>query len=385
MIMPADRIMLVTNTVEDSPVGGRQQLCKLNHDALKAIFDERLVILELPRRRLRGLSQFINAFKGHIDGLNETAIDEAIRTIQARNVGKVFVDGSNFGGLVKIIKQEFPNVEVTTFFHNAEARFFLGLLRHSLTPRALAMLAANYLAERKSVAFSDKIVCLSERDSGFLQRLYGRAATHFSAIAVHDKARAGSAQQAAASPEQFALFVGGGFYANRAGIRWFVKHVVPRIGIKICVVGRALDDLRPLLERGGNVVVVGAVESLAEWYERAHFVIAPIFDGSGMKTKVAEALMFGKKVIGTPEAFSGYGDVADQAGWACTTADEFVAAVEHAANTIVKPFDPDLRALYEDKYSYPAARSRLARILCEDAAKPGLHDSPPARNASVGM
>ena len=104
-----------------------------------------------------------------------------------------------------------------------------------------------------------------------------------------------------------------------------------------------------------------------------------------MKTKVAEALMFGKKIIGTPEAFSGYGEVADRAGWVCTTADQFVVAIEDAASTIAKSFDPDLRALYEDKYSYPAARSRLARILCEDTAKPELHDSPPARNANVGM
>ena len=345
--------MLVTNELQDSPVGGRQQLCKLNHDALKAICGERLVLVELPRRRLRGLRQFINAFKGHIDGLNETVIDEAIHTIRTRNVGKVFVDGSNFGGLVKMVKQELPNVEVTTFFHNVEARFFLGLLRHAKTPRALAMLVANYLAERKAVDFSDKIVCLSERDSGLLARVYGRAATHVSAIAVQDKVPPGFAHQAAASSEKFALFVGGGFYANRAGIRWFVKHVAPRIGIRLCVVGRGMDDLRPQLERGANVVVVGAVESLAQWYQSAQFVIAPIFDGSGMKTKVAEALMFGKKIVGTPEAFSGYAEVADRAGWVCTTADEFVVAVEHAASTIVKSFDPDLRALYEDKYSLP--------------------------------
>ena len=275
MIVLANRVMLVTNELQDSPVGGRQQLCKLNHDALKAICGERLVLVELPRRRLRGLRQFLNAFKGHIDGLNATVIDEAIHTIRTRNVGKLFVDGSNLGGLVKLVKQEFPNVEVTTFLHNVEARLFLGLLRYAKTPRALAMLVANYLAERKTVDFSDKIVCLSERDSGLLARIYGRAATHISAIAIKDKVPPGFAHQAAASSEKFALFVGGGFYANRAGIRWFVKYVAPRISIRICVVGRGLDDLRPLLERAGNVVVMGAVESLAQWYQSAHFVIAP--------------------------------------------------------------------------------------------------------------
>jgi hypothetical protein len=81
-----------------------------------------------------------------------------------------------------------------------------------------------------------------------------------------------------------------------------------------------------------------------------------------MKTKIAEALMFGKKIIGTPEAFSGYEDVADRAGKICKSADDFVSAINIAKVAFVKPFDPKLRAIYEKKYSYPAARSRLADI-----------------------
>ena len=35
-------------------------------------------------------------------------------------------------------------------------------------------------------------------------------------------------------------------------------------------------------------------------------MLFPIFEGSGMKLKTCEALMFGKNIIGTPEAFAGY-------------------------------------------------------------------------------
>ncbi len=376
--------MLVTNKLQNCPAGGRELLCKLHHDALTEIADERLMLLELRKQRLQGLGSLINAFRGHIDGLNETVIDEAIQRIRASSVGQVFVDGSNLGGLVKAVKRKMPDVEVSTLFHNVEARFFLGSLRQAKTPRALAVLLANYIAERKAVVFSDKIICLSERDSRLLLKLYGRAATHISAMAIRDTMPDDFRQAPAASPEKFALFVGGGFYANRAGIAWFVRHVVPRIDIKTCIVGRGLDDLKPLLERNGNVMVVGTAASMAEWYRNAHFVVAPIFDGSGMKTKVAEALMFGKKIIGTPEAFSGYEAVAKRAGWVCATADEFVAAIENAKKTIVTSFDPDMRALYEDRYSYPAARSRLSRILCPETACSDLSASPPAQDLSGG-
>lgn len=358
-------IMLVTNRLENSPSGGRELLCKLNHDVLKDIYGERLTVLELTRSPVRGLKPVLNAFRGYIDGINSETIDFALREIGVKNIETIFVDGSNFGGIVKVVKIRFPNVQVYTFFHNVEARFFWGSFRQRKTIHALAVAMANYLAERKSVRYSDKIICLSKRDSQLLHKLYGRAATHVSPMALQDKLPLLASQTANQPQQKFALFVGGVFYANRAGITWFVNHVAPRIGIKICIVGKGFEEFRGELELDGKVEVIGAVDSLAEWYLKSHFVIAPIFDGSGMKTKVAEALMFGKKVIGTPEAFSGYEDVADRAGWECTTADDFVAAIGRAQDLPLKSFDPELRALYEEKYSYPAARERLARILSE--------------------
>ena len=299
------KILLLTNQLYATPSGGRALLCRLNHDALRDLYGNGLVLLELSRRPLQGASSIINAFRGYIDGLNEAVIGNALQTIRAESIGKVFVDGSNLGGFVRTIKQVLPQVHVVTFFHNVEARFFLGSLRHTKTLRALVVLIANYLAERKAVRHSDKIICLSERDSHLLKRLYGRPATHVAPMAMRDTVPAGRGTIADSPYEEFALFVGGGFYANRAGITWFVKHVVPRIDIKICIVGRGFEDLKPALERPGRVEVVGAVDSLSKWYRKATFVIAPIFDGSGMKTKVAEALMYGKRIVGTPEAFSG--------------------------------------------------------------------------------
>ena len=357
------KVMLLTNQLHKSPSGGRELLCKLNHDALEEIYGDRLVVFELPRVRLQGVRHLLNAFRGYIDGLDEEAMARALMTIQSENVGKVFVDGSNLGGLVKVAKRRFPQVQISSFFHNVEARFFLGSLKESRTPRALAVLLVNYLAERKAVRYSDKIICLSERDSRMLQRLYGRAATHKAPMALQDKLPVGLGLSRNTSRGKFALFVGGVFYANRAGITWFVEQVVPRINVKICIVGRGFEDFKQELERDGKVEVVGAVDSLAQWYLDSHFVIAPIFDGSGMKTKVAEALMFGKKVIGTPEAFSGYEKIADRVGCVCASADEFVAAIEVADTMVNDPFDSDLRAIFESTFSFPAARARLESIL----------------------
>ena len=372
-------MMLITNKLECSPSGGRELLCKLNHDVLKEIYGDRLTVLELTRNSIRGFKSVINAFRGYIDGISAETINFTLHEINVKNIKKIFVDGSNFGGIVKLVKIRFPNVQVYTFFHNVEARFFWGSFRQRKTIHALAVAMANYLAERKSVKYSDKIICLSERDSRLLQKIYDRAATHVSSMALQDKLPLDAAQTVGQPvnqhPQKFALFVGGTFYANRAGIAWFVEHVVPRIHVKIFIVGRGFDALRQDLERVGKVEVVGAVDDLAGWYRDAHFVIAPIFDGSGMKTKVAEALMYGKKIIGTPEAFSGYEGVAERAGWVCATATEFVAAISEAESEVTRSFYPELRILYEEKYSFSAAVTRLAALLADDCIPAIRHNS----------
>ena len=327
---PETRVMLVTNQLQVAPSGGRELLCKLNHDALHEIYGDRLVVVELPRQPLRGFTSIMGAFNGHIDGLTGASIRDALQRIKREHVGKVFVDGSNLGEFVKAVKRSFPTVEVHHLLPQCGGSLLPGLVNQTRSLRALAVLAVNYLAERKSVRYSDKIICLSERDSRLLRRLYGRAATHISPMALQDKLPTDLDRSVCTKGEEFILFVGGAFYANRAGISWFVEHVVPRIGIKTCIVGRGFEDIKHELERAGKVEVVGAVDRLAEWYRDARFVIAPIFDGSGMKTKVAEALMYGKKIVGTPEAFSGYEDIVDQAGWRCATADDFVDAISNA-------------------------------------------------------
>jgi len=356
-------MLLVTKQLEEIPSGGRQLLCRLNHDALQEIFGERFSVFELLPGPVGSPASFANACRGHIDGVTPGSIGGILRAVRDKSIGQLLIDGSNLGEIARTVKTVFPQVRVCTFFHNVEARFFLGALRHTKSLKALAVLIANYLAERKSVRHSDRIICLSRRDSDQLRRFYGRSATDITPMALKDRLLHAGALAVGARGEKYALFVGSGFYANRAGIAWFVKNVAPRIRMQIVIVGKGMEDLRGELEIPGKVELVGEVESLVPWYLNAHLVIAPIFDGSGMKTKVAEALMFGKRIIGTPEAFSGYEDALPAAGEICCTADDFVVALHRSMQNPFCAIDEQLRALYEQNYSYPAARRRLKEIL----------------------
>ena len=49
------QIALVTNSLDTSEMGGREQLCRLNHNLLNQIFGERCHVLELTKESVLGL------------------------------------------------------------------------------------------------------------------------------------------------------------------------------------------------------------------------------------------------------------------------------------------------------------------------------------------
>ena len=350
-------VLLITMLDPDAPPGGRELLCRLNARALMQVFEESLTVHRLTRRSVPGL---IHAMRGP-PGLDPQETARVIARVGDIAAGQVFVDGSSLGHIVAPIRRAFPHVRVVTFFHNVEARFFLGAARAKRTALSLALLAANYAAERKAVRHSDAIVCLSRRDSEALRRLYGRGADYLSPIAVEDALPPHPA--IARRTGRYLLFVGGAFYANRCGIEWFAREVAPRAPLPTVIIGQGMDALRREFGESPNIRIVGAVENLAPCYLGAHCVVAPIFDGSGMKTKVAEALMFGKRIIGTAEAFSGYAPDVVSAGWLAEDARGFLAAIEEAAKADLPVFDPAARALYEASHSLAAATRRMAEIM----------------------
>lgn len=341
--------------------GGRQSLSTLLHAAFGEISGDGVLEYRLPRPKTGAFAAMRAVVAGCIDGASSETANELIALIDRHQAVRVFLDGSNLGYLARAVRRARPTVKVFVFFHNCEARFFLGAFRRRPTLRSLAVLIANWRAERMSVVAANRLVCLNERDSELLSRLYGRQGTDILPMALVD--RRSPPSNPAFEPGSRFLFVGGLFYANLDGIRWFARHVAPRLSVPTSVLGNGMERHRQELESSGGVEVVGRVEDLGPWYAAARCVIAPIFDGSGMKTKVAEALMHGKRVIGTPEAFCGYEDVAGKVGVVCRTPGEFEAALVAESRREFVACDPALRAIYLERYSFDAAKARLAAIL----------------------
>jgi glycosyltransferase involved in cell wall biosynthesis len=359
-----NKILFITVNRNSKKHGGRELLSNLMLKTLHHLFHGKVEIFELNSFISTSIFiKFIKSLFGYINGVNEKSISDVLTIVKNNKLEYIFIDGSNLGIVAAAIKREYSNARVITFYHNVESRFFWGSFLEHKTPRSFAVYIANSIAERSAAKYSDINICLSERDRLLLSKIYGAENTAVCSLAMEDRYQIGDFGCLPLVKMKYALFVGSDFYANISGITWFIKNVVPRIDIKIIVVGQGMDKLREEYQIPNRVEIIGAVDGLNEWYRNAHFIIAPIFGGSGMKTKVAEALMHGKKVVGTSEAFCGYELVVNQAGWVCNTADEFAAVINSCSNYIKYPFDPSVRKLYEEHYSVNAAIFQLKQIL----------------------
>ena len=91
----------------------------------------------------------------------------------------------------------------------------------------------------------------------------------------------------------------------------------------------------------------------------------PLLSGGGMKIKTAEALMFGKTVFGTGEAFAGYEEELPRAGVLCNTAEDFVREINGFLAGGGKAYNPEARRLYEERYSLQASGREFKRVIEE--------------------
>jgi glycosyltransferase involved in cell wall biosynthesis len=142
------------------------------------------------------------------------------------------------------------------------------------------------------------------------------------------------------------LFVGTGSYVPyERGLAWFVREVLPRIEARIPVVLDVVGDppLRPVQARG--VRYAGRVPSVEPFYSASHGVVVPVFEGSGTRLKMLEAMAYGRPVISTSLGAEGLPVIAGEHYFQADDAESFAAAAASLAGWSLHPEDAAVERL----------------------------------------
>ncbi|UYI78229.1 MAG: glycosyltransferase family 4 protein [Fusobacterium varium] len=266
----------------------------------------------------------------------------------------IFLESSNFGKLAKKIKKINNNIKIITFFQNIEYDFIKSRIKREGKIYYI-LLKATYYNEKLAVRFSDYLITLNSRDSGRLLKKYRRNTDCELPITLNDKIIKNNFK----TENSYILFVGSLFFANYYGIKWFVDNVMSSVDKILLIVGKKFETKREELERK-NVKVIGTVDNLEEYYINADCVVMPIFDGAGMKVKTAEALMYGKTIYGTKEAFEGYNIEYEKIGGICNSKDEFINKINRDKGIKYNEYS---REIFKKNYSYDSAIKIMKKFL----------------------
>ena len=103
-------------------------------------------------------------------------------------------------------------------------------------------------------------------------------------------------------------FIGFNNPFNAEGLEWFLKEVYPLLGkeIKIVLVGSVTKAVE--IPNADNIEVIPFAESLDDIYDNSKICICPMFQGTGMKIKVVEAMAKGIPVVCNERGVDGLPD-----------------------------------------------------------------------------
>lgn len=302
---------------------------------------------------IRKLDLLINSLKLSFNGGNKKIVDQFKDKLKKESYTHVFFDGSLYGKLVKYTKLNYPKIKIITFFHNIEVNYYIERVKVEGLQNALVLPSVMY-NEKSSSKYSDKIIVLNDRDKKELMNKYKIENSTVIPISLEDKFD--SAREIKECDYDY-LFIGSAFFANVQGISWFIDEVLPYVPGKLLVIGKGMEKLRDKYKDSNKLKILGTVDDIEKYYYEDNIIVSPIFYGSGMKTKTIEALMYGKTIVGTEEAFVGI-DQKDLL--VCNNLEEFIKNLTKVQNR--NSFN---RQLFVKRFSLEISKEKISDIFKE--------------------
>lgn len=264
-----------------------------------------------------------------------------------------------YGKLAKILKNRFPNIKIITFFHNVEIQY----ARSYLKWWKIKSWYYYYLAkinEKNSVIFSDYIFTITKNDSVLLYEEYNHKASEIMSFSIQNLINKDILNSLIKTNKKISkkecLFVGSNFFGNTEGLNWFIKEILPYTDIHLTIVGNGMSNM---FIKTDKIDVYDFVDDLSIFYRQTDFVVLPIISGGGMKTKTAEAMMWGKAIIGTNNSFIGYEIKECHGIYNCNTPNEFIKAIQNIYSDDIYYFNENIYQRFKNYHSTDIIQKRI--------------------------
>lgn len=310
-------------------------------------------------KKKSNIHSMISVFEYHFPAMDNQYLKEIKKIINNEHIDTIFFDASTFGLAIKKIKEKNPDIRIISHFNNCEYDYVDVRFGERKSLKKLIYRKLVFFNEKLTLKHSDCTISLSIRDSNRVSEVYGISTSNIVPLFIHDEA---TSEDLMSVDNGYCLLFGPVGTANVEGFSWFVENVSPFINVKTVVAGKGFEEYKEEFN-GPNINVWGYVEDIHKLYKNALCVCIPVFSGGGMKLKTVEALMFGKNIIGTEEAFSGYEFEYDKVGGIANNATDFINTINNLSKNNIPSYNCFSRSVYLERYSDINAKTVYRKII----------------------
>ena len=350
------KLLYIGYDIKKTKTGG--QTCCINmQKVLKSVFGSSFYKYSLSEET--ALRFFFNKCLLFYPGLQLGDFWKIKKYININKPDFVFIETAQYGALVKYLKRQFPTLKVITFFHNIEIEYAKSYFSLK-NPKSWYFYILTKRNESCSIKHSDYCMTINENDARIMKKVYGRNSDFIFPFSIENTLSKSELDELEQKKKKIhkhkCLFVGSNFFGNTDGLNWFIQNVLPKTDIQLTIVGNGMSKAFTNTER---ITVYDFVEDLSVFYKETDFVLLPIISGGGMKTKTAEALMYGKAILGTPDVFFGY-EVENLSGiYKCKTAEEFSISIEKIYKDEIFDFNLQIHRRFAEKHSLESTCNKM--------------------------
>ncbi|MES1174360.1 MAG: glycosyltransferase [Myxococcales bacterium] len=209
----------------------------------------------------------------------------------------------------------------------------------------------------------DGVALTSARDEALLRSESPRVPT--AVIPNGVDLTAFSPATAPTDPDMLLFFGAINYQPNHDGVVYFIDHVLPKIRranprVKFCILGPgARQEVHD--RKGNGVEVLGMVDDVGPYIEKAAAIVVPLRVGGGTRLKIVEALAKGKAIVSTRLGAEGLDVVHERHLLLADEPDDFADQVSRvlADAELARRLGNNGRELVERQYGWQSIVQRL--------------------------
>lgn len=237
-------------------------------------------------------------------------------------------------------------VPIITRVHNIEYDYFKNYFKNKKSSYSFYNLITIKNRERLSIYYSKRVLVLTKEDQKRLLELYGEknlSKIDILPVCIEKPNLLENENYNDYLPDNYILITGSLWYgSNLKGVEWFIKEVWNNLSkrkeiiekqLKLVIAGsNPANSLLSLIDDNESIILYKNPKDISFFFKFASVYVAPIFTGSGMKVKVAEALSYGLPIIGTNHVFIGYSINDNKNSFYANNADDFLEKIVYFQN-----------------------------------------------------